>query len=137
MCIHVHIDIRAQLRLCSPTYDNLPYTTYYVAHIRMLSNINRTQCRGIISFLTSTISFLTATMSFLATNISFLTTTISFLTATISFLTSTISFLTTVISFLTVTFCRRKHRIQDLVQRYRSHMTEAEFYAHLFNSPCV
>ena len=27
---------------CSPTYDNLPYTTYYVAHIRMFSNINRT-----------------------------------------------------------------------------------------------
>ena len=32
---------------------------------------------------------------------------------------------------------RRKHRIQELVQKYRSHMTEAEFYAHLFNSPCV
>ena len=32
---------------------------------------------------------------------------------------------------------RRKHRIQDLVQKYRSHMSEAEFYAHLFNSPCV
>jgi len=32
---------------------------------------------------------------------------------------------------------RRKHRIQELVQRYRSHMTEAEFYAHLFQSPCL
>lgn len=32
---------------------------------------------------------------------------------------------------------RRKQKIQEMVQKYRSHMTEAEFYAHLFNSPCV
>jgi len=31
---------------------------------------------------------------------------------------------------------RRKLKIQELVQKYRSHMTEAEFYAHLFSSPC-
>jgi len=30
---------------------------------------------------------------------------------------------------------RRKLKIQDLVQKYRSHMTEAEFFAHLFISP--
>jgi len=34
-------------------------------------------------------------------------------------------------------YVRRKQKIQEMVQKYRSHMTEAEFYAHLFNSPCV
>ena len=48
ICIHAHIDIHTQLGLCSPTYNNLPYKTYYVAHIRMLSNINCTWCRGIL-----------------------------------------------------------------------------------------
>jgi len=32
---------------------------------------------------------------------------------------------------------RRKLKIQEMVQKYRSHMTEAEFYAHLFNSPSM
>merc|ERR1719483_418847 len=32
---------------------------------------------------------------------------------------------------------RRKIKIQEMVQKFRSHMTEPEFYAHLFNSPCI
>jgi len=32
---------------------------------------------------------------------------------------------------------RRKHKIQEMVQKYRSQMSEPEFYAHLFNSPCI
>ena len=28
---------------------------------------------------------------------------------------------------------RRKQKVQEIVARYRSHMTEAEFYSHLFN----
>ena len=32
---------------------------------------------------------------------------------------------------------RRKHKIQEMVQKYRSQTSEAEFYAHLFNSPCL
>ena len=30
---------------------------------------------------------------------------------------------------------RRKIKVQEVVQKYRSHMTEAEFYAHLFSPP--
>ena len=32
---------------------------------------------------------------------------------------------------------RRKIKVQELVQKYRSHMTEAEFYAHLFGPPSM
>ena len=30
---------------------------------------------------------------------------------------------------------RRRLKVQELVQKYRSHLTEAEFYAQLFSSP--
>ncbi len=32
---------------------------------------------------------------------------------------------------------RRKIKVQEIVQKYRSHMTEPEFYAHLFSPPFV
>ncbi len=32
---------------------------------------------------------------------------------------------------------RRKLKVQDIVAKYRSHMTEAEFFAHLFSPPSV
>ena len=48
---HIHknaqLHIRTQVRLCSPIYNKIRYKTYFVAHIRMLSNINCTWCRGI------------------------------------------------------------------------------------------
>ena len=31
--------------------------------------------------------------------------------------------------------CRRKMKIQELVEKYRSHMSESEFFARLFISP--
>ena len=41
MRIHARLHICTQVRLSSFIYDKFRYKTYYVAHIRMLLNINR------------------------------------------------------------------------------------------------